>query len=187
MKSACILHPYQDGWSEAQPITFILNASSYYLLFCRTFIPAIAGFIEAIIYLCRDDLSFRQKYIKQFLLGAVKAFEPGRSMQKLVFCGFPESFVGELFELVFLKPGHFDQQELNPYPAQEADHVFIADKNLPAKLLVANRFGSKTHDAASQLPLPKALNCLMVQLIHFARLGNDSKSRVTSFEQVYCR
>jgi hypothetical protein len=29
MKSACILHPYQDGWSGAQPITFILNASSY--------------------------------------------------------------------------------------------------------------------------------------------------------------
>ncbi len=35
-----------------------------YLLFCWTFIPAIAGFIEAIIYLCHDDRSFRQKYIK---------------------------------------------------------------------------------------------------------------------------
>jgi len=35
-----------------------------YLLFCWTFIPAIAGFIEAIIYLCHDDQSFQQKYIK---------------------------------------------------------------------------------------------------------------------------
>ena len=35
-----------------------------YLLFCWTLIPAIAGFIEAIIYLCHDDRSFQQKYIK---------------------------------------------------------------------------------------------------------------------------
>ena len=35
-----------------------------YLLFCWTFIPAIAGFIEAIIYLCHDDQSFQQKYIQ---------------------------------------------------------------------------------------------------------------------------
>jgi TM2 domain-containing membrane protein YozV len=35
-----------------------------YLLFCWTFIPAIAGFIEAIVYLCHDDRSFQQKYIK---------------------------------------------------------------------------------------------------------------------------
>ncbi|MGA2227605.1 MAG: TM2 domain-containing protein [Syntrophobacteraceae bacterium] len=35
-----------------------------YLLFCWTFIPAIAGLIEAIIYLCHDDRSFQQKYIK---------------------------------------------------------------------------------------------------------------------------
>ena len=108
-------------------------------------------------------------------------------MQKLVFRGFHKSFLGEIFQLVFLKPGHFDQQELNPYPAQEADHVFVADKNFLAKLLVANRFGGKAHDAASQLPLPKALDCFTVQLIHFVRLGNDSESRVTSFDQVYCR
>ena len=115
---------------------------------------------------------------------AFPSHSPGRSMQKHAFCGFPESSLCEIFELVLLDPRHFDQQELNPYPAQEADHVVVADKNLMAEPLVANRFGSKVHYAASQVSLPKTLDCLTVQLIYFARLGNDSGSRFTSFDQV---
>jgi TM2 domain-containing membrane protein YozV len=33
-----------------------------YLLFCWTFVPAIIGFIEGIIYLCMSDASFEEKY-----------------------------------------------------------------------------------------------------------------------------
>ena len=33
-----------------------------YLLFCWTGIPAIAGLIEGIIYLCTDDETFQVKY-----------------------------------------------------------------------------------------------------------------------------
>jgi len=33
-----------------------------YVLFCWTFIPAIAGFIEGIIYLSMSDQAFRAKY-----------------------------------------------------------------------------------------------------------------------------
>lgn len=33
-----------------------------YLLFCWTGIPAIVGFIEGIVYLCRSDEGFDQKY-----------------------------------------------------------------------------------------------------------------------------
>jgi TM2 domain-containing membrane protein YozV len=33
-----------------------------YLLFCWTFIPAIIGFIEGIIYLSMSDASFEEKY-----------------------------------------------------------------------------------------------------------------------------
>jgi TM2 domain-containing membrane protein YozV len=33
-----------------------------YLLFCWTFIPAIIGFIEGIIYLTMSDSAFEQKY-----------------------------------------------------------------------------------------------------------------------------
>jgi TM2 domain-containing membrane protein YozV len=34
-----------------------------YLLFCWTFIPAIVALVEAVIYLCYDDLSFQKKYV----------------------------------------------------------------------------------------------------------------------------
>lgn len=33
-----------------------------YLIFCWTFIPAIIGFIEGIVYLCESDESFAKKY-----------------------------------------------------------------------------------------------------------------------------
>ncbi|MFZ0332575.1 MAG: TM2 domain-containing protein [Candidatus Acidiferrales bacterium] len=33
-----------------------------YLLFCWTFIPAIIGFIEGIVYLTMSDQAFAQKY-----------------------------------------------------------------------------------------------------------------------------
>jgi len=33
-----------------------------YLLFCWTFVPALIGFIEAIVYLCMSDDSFARKY-----------------------------------------------------------------------------------------------------------------------------
>ena len=33
-----------------------------YLLFCWTFIPAVIGFIEGIIYLTMSDVSFEEKY-----------------------------------------------------------------------------------------------------------------------------
>lgn len=33
-----------------------------YLIFCRTFIPTIIGFIEGIVYLAMSDQSFNQKY-----------------------------------------------------------------------------------------------------------------------------
>jgi TM2 domain-containing membrane protein YozV len=33
-----------------------------YLLFCWTFIPAVIGFIEGIIYLTMSDASFEEKY-----------------------------------------------------------------------------------------------------------------------------
>jgi TM2 domain-containing membrane protein YozV len=35
-----------------------------YLLFFWTLIPSIAGLIEAFVYLCHDDLSFQQKYVR---------------------------------------------------------------------------------------------------------------------------
>lgn len=33
-----------------------------YLLFCWTFVPAIIGFIEAIVYLSMSDVAFNAKY-----------------------------------------------------------------------------------------------------------------------------
>jgi TM2 domain-containing membrane protein YozV len=33
-----------------------------YILFCWTFIPALIGFIEGIVYLCMSDKSFAEKY-----------------------------------------------------------------------------------------------------------------------------
>jgi TM2 domain-containing membrane protein YozV len=36
-----------------------------YLLFCWTLIPTIASLIEAFVYLCHDDLSFQQKYLRR--------------------------------------------------------------------------------------------------------------------------
>lgn len=33
-----------------------------YLLFCWTFIPAIVGFLEGIVYLSMSDQAFAQKY-----------------------------------------------------------------------------------------------------------------------------
>ena len=33
-----------------------------YILFCWTFVPAVAGFIEGLIYLTMSDATFRQKY-----------------------------------------------------------------------------------------------------------------------------
>ena len=33
-----------------------------YVLFCWTFIPAVVGFIEGIVYLCMSDERFAQKY-----------------------------------------------------------------------------------------------------------------------------
>jgi TM2 domain-containing membrane protein YozV len=35
-----------------------------YLIFFWTFIPAVAALVEAVIYLCHDDFSFQQKYVK---------------------------------------------------------------------------------------------------------------------------
>jgi hypothetical protein len=32
-----------------------------YLLFCWTFIPAIIGLVEGIVYLCEDDATFRRR------------------------------------------------------------------------------------------------------------------------------
>lgn len=37
-----------------------------YLLLCWTFIPALAGFIEGIIYLCTSDQNFALKYATKF-------------------------------------------------------------------------------------------------------------------------
>ena len=34
----------------------------FYLLFCWTFIPALIGFIEGIIYLCMSDAGFDARY-----------------------------------------------------------------------------------------------------------------------------
>jgi TM2 domain-containing membrane protein YozV len=34
-----------------------------YLLFCWTFIPAVIGFIEGIVYLTQSDASFEEKYV----------------------------------------------------------------------------------------------------------------------------
>ncbi|HIW31308.1 MAG TPA: TM2 domain-containing protein [Candidatus Paenibacillus intestinavium] len=36
-----------------------------YLIFCWTYIPAIVGFIEGIIYLCTSDENFARKYGKR--------------------------------------------------------------------------------------------------------------------------
>ena len=33
-----------------------------YILFCWTFIPAVVGFIEGIVYLCSDDENFQLKH-----------------------------------------------------------------------------------------------------------------------------
>ena len=34
----------------------------FYILFCWTFIPALIGFIEGIMYLCMSDEAFAEKY-----------------------------------------------------------------------------------------------------------------------------
>lgn len=36
-----------------------------YLIFCWTYIPALVGFIEGIIYLCASDQEFEYKYTKK--------------------------------------------------------------------------------------------------------------------------
>lgn len=36
-----------------------------YLLFCWTFIPALIGFIEGIVYLCESDAEFARKYPRE--------------------------------------------------------------------------------------------------------------------------
>ena len=41
----------------ARPVQGIL-----YILFCWTFIPAIIGFIEGIVYLCMSDIGFERSY-----------------------------------------------------------------------------------------------------------------------------
>lgn len=42
-----------------------------YLLFCWTYIPALVGFIEGILYLFMDDSKFHQKYN----IGQIKPFQ----------------------------------------------------------------------------------------------------------------
>jgi hypothetical protein len=94
--------------------------------------------------------------------------------------------LGKGFQLVFVNPGHFDKQELDPDPAKEAYHAFIADENLLAQLVVTDRFGRKAHNTASQLTFPKTLQAFPVQLINFAGLGNNAKSLVAGLDQVHC-
>lgn len=45
---------------------FYLNETGMgilYLVLCWTFIPAIVGFVEGIIYLTKSDVEFQQKYV----------------------------------------------------------------------------------------------------------------------------
>ena len=98
---------------------------------------------------------------------------------------FLESFLGEGFQLALINPGHFDQQELDPYPAKEADHAFIADENLLAQLIVVEHLGGKAHNHASQLSFPETLYTFAVEQINFACLGDNAKSLVASLDQVH--
>jgi hypothetical protein len=108
-----------------------------------------------------------------------------------------KSLHGESAQIVPVKPCNLGEQELNPYPAEEAQHSLLIPEDFVSQVIILNRFKSQGHDSRSKLSFTVVLHCAAMKVTHFIAAGynlsrffTDIDPQQTIFRQVttsFCR
>jgi hypothetical protein len=89
---------------------------------------------------------------------------------------------GKISQILPVKPCNLGKQELNPYPAKEAQHPFLARKDFVSQPFILNRIKSQVKDARSKLSFTIVLERSAIKMPHFGAAGHNLSGLMTGID-----